>query len=121
MNYKTIENYLLGKQGAKKDYPFGPDAAVFKVAEKMFALVIESESMLRINLKCDPGEAQDLRSMFDAITPGYHMNKTHWNTIQIDGIVPGNLIFEMIDASYCLVIKGLKKSEREKINKSDCE
>jgi predicted DNA-binding protein (MmcQ/YjbR family) len=105
MGYKTLETYLLSKKGAYKDFPFGPNAAVFKVHGKMFALVAWMAKPVKITLKCDPDDADVLRSLFDGVEPGYHMNKTHWNTVTLDGSVPQSIVLDMIDASYALVAK----------------
>lgn len=113
MDYEALEGLLLGKKGTVLEYPFGPDAAVFKVAGKMFALVAWQEEPLRITLKSDPDEADELRRIFSAIQPGYYMNKNHWNTVTLDGSVPQELLLTMIEASYRLVVKGLRKAERE--------
>ena len=102
--YKTLETYLLSKKGSRKEFPFGPNAAVFKVREKMFALVAWMEKPIKITLKCNPDDADVLRSLFDGVVPGYHMNKTHWNTVTLDGTVPHSLVLDMIDASYSLVV-----------------
>lgn len=115
MNYDDLEKQLLSHKGAIIDYPFGPDAAVFKVAGKMFALIAWEDDPLRISLKCDPLEADFFRGMYDAVKPGYHLNKSHWNTITLDGSVPEGLLRKMIDSSYALVVKGLTKVEREKL------
>lgn len=114
MNYDALEKLLLSQKGAARDFPFGPDVAVYKVAGKMFALVA-GEDELRISLKCNPLEADFLRSMYDAVKPGYHLNKSHWNTITLDGSVPKGLLRKMIDSSYALVVKGLLKAEREQL------
>jgi len=116
MNITELEAYLLAKKAASKSYPFGKAVAVFKVMGKIFALFAECESPLRINLKCDPDEASLLRGMFKAIKPGYHMNKDHWNTVILNGRVPEDLLHDMIDNSYALVVKGLRKTEQEKLN-----
>ena len=118
MVYKTVEAYLLSKKGAFKDFPFGPGAAVFKVAGKMFALVAWQDKPLRMTLKCDPDDAYALRSMFDTVEPAYHMNKEHWNTITFDGTVPKGVLLQMIDDSYGLVVKGLRKADRVKLERS---
>ena len=103
--YKTLETYLLTKKDSRKEFPFGPNAAVFKVHGKMFALVAWMEKPVKITLKCDPDDADVLRSLFDGVEPGYHMNKTHWNTVTLDGTVPDSIVLDMIDASYSLVAK----------------
>lgn len=118
MNEKQLTQYLLNKPESVQDYPFGPDAAVYKVHGKMFALVgteklEDGRFQLRINLKCDPMEAMQLRDVFDCVIPGYHMNKTHWNTVILDGSLPDGEIERMIDNSYALVVKGLPKKERQ--------
>jgi predicted DNA-binding protein (MmcQ/YjbR family) len=82
---------------------------------QIFALISEDEIPLRINLKCDPEEAQILRGMHKSIIPGYHMNKEHWNTLILDGNLPDELIYRLIDDSYNLVIKGLTKTDRKKL------
>ena len=86
---QTLRAYLSSKPEAIEDYPFGPDAAVYKVQGKMFALVFVQQGECRVNLKCDPQEAMELRHVFDAVLPGYHMNKRHWNTVRLDGSLPG--------------------------------
>lgn len=106
-----ITEYCLTKPGAVKDYPFGPEPLVIKVGGKMFALL----SGQAISLKCDPVVAENLREKNEAITPGYHMNKKHWNSIRVDGSLSADEIRSMIDHSYELVFKGLPKSVREKV------
>ncbi len=109
MDFETLRKYLLDKPGATEEFPFGPSAMVFKVRRKMFALIAVQETPLRINLKCDPELARHLRAAYDAVQPGYHMNKNHWNTITLDGSLPDEEILTMIDDSYDLVVKGLGK------------
>ena len=111
--YEPIKCYLLGKPEALETYPFDNKTAVFKVQDKMFALLSFREGEYQINLKCDPAEAIMLRDVFDAVKPGYHMNKVHWNTVVLDGSLPQGEIQRMIDLSYSLVVKGLKKSIRQ--------
>ncbi len=113
MDLDKLIAYLAGKKGALQDFPFGPDVLVFKVLGKMFALVSLDESPLRVNLKSDPTRAEILRGVYPAVKPGYHMNKKHWNTLVMDGSIPEKDIRAMMDDSYALVVKGLKKSERE--------
>jgi predicted DNA-binding protein (MmcQ/YjbR family) len=112
---KTIYAYCLEKKGTTASYPFGEGTLVFKVLDKMFALVSEETTPLRMNLKCDPEDAQALRTQYAAIIPGYHMNKEHWNSLYLDGSLPGELVFELIDHSYNLVVKGMKRSDRERL------
>lgn len=116
---ETLTDYLLAKPSAVEERPFGPDTMVFKVMGKMFALTTPGNDPLRVNLKCDPFLAQLLREKYEAVLPGYHMNKRHWNTIVLDGTIPQDEIQEMIDESYTLVVKGLKKKEKEKLLMAD--
>jgi len=113
MNTEKLVSYLEGKPGTSAEYPFGPDVLVYKVKGKMFALYAPKDDPIRINLKCDPQEALMLRDLFDAVLPGYHMNKRHWNTVILDGSLPDGEIERMIDNSYQLVVKGLIKADRE--------
>ncbi len=116
MNYESAREYFLSKPEAWLDYPFGPDTCVPKVRKKMFATLGEEldkgKRLARINLKCEPNEALLLRDLFEAVIPGYHMNKTHWNTVLLDGSVPRGELERMIDNSYALVAKSLPKAER---------
>ena len=109
MDLEGLREYLLGKPGSVQEHPFGPEAMVFKVAGKMFALVAWEETPLRITLKCDPVEAMALRQKYAAITAGYHMNKKWWNTIALDGTVAEEDLVRMMDESYVLVVSGLPK------------
>lgn len=102
-----IKKYLLEKPEAEEDFPFGPEVPVYKVRNKMFALIGTTDNEQRINLKCDPVEAEQLRMVFDAVIPGYHMNKKHWNTVIINGSIPDAEVKRMIDNSYALVVKSL--------------
>jgi predicted DNA-binding protein (MmcQ/YjbR family) len=104
------------KPGAVEDYPFGDDAAVFKVVGKMFALVSLGPSPGSVSLKCDPDVAVGLRGQYPAITAGYHLNKRHWNTVTLDGSVPDEELIELIDYSYELVVAGLTRTERKELN-----
>ncbi len=108
----ALRERLNSKPGAYEDMPFGPDALVFKVKGKMFALVSWRTDPLRISLKCDPFEAEALREEFDSIGPGYHLNKRHWNTVILDGSVPDFLVQHLIDQSHMLVVSRLKRSEQ---------
>ncbi|HEX2926991.1 MAG TPA: MmcQ/YjbR family DNA-binding protein, partial [Ruminiclostridium sp.] len=111
----ALTNYCLSRKGAEKDLPFGPDVLVFKVADKMFALLSSRDNKLNLSLKCDPFLAQDFRQRYSSITPGYHLNKKNWNTIVIDGSIPAEELWWMIDHSYELVLKNLSKSVRDSI------
>ena len=115
MDFQTLRRHLLNHPGAYEDRPFGPQALVFKVMGKMFALVPLTDDRNDVTLKCDPVLAELLRNEFPEVRPAYHMNKRHWNMIDMDGDIPDGRVFEMIDDSYALVVKGLKKADREKL------
>jgi predicted DNA-binding protein (MmcQ/YjbR family) len=103
------------KPGAVEDYPFGDEVAVFKVAGRMFALVPLGPAPGSVSLKCDPDLAADLRRRYAGITPGYHLNKRHWNTVALDGSVPGEEVLELIDHSYDLVVTRLTRAQRDQL------
>jgi len=103
---------LLAKPHAVEETPFGPEVLVYKVGGKMFALLTVEEVPVRMNLKCDPGRALDLRDRYEAIIPGYHMNKKHWNTLALDQTLPVDLIRELIGHSYGLVFAALPRKAR---------
>jgi len=113
MNIEQIRTYCLKNNGVREEFPFNEETLVFKVAGKIFLLASLEAIPLQINLKCDPEKAIELREEYDAVLPGYHMNKKHWNTIIIDGTVPSQKLFEWINDSYNLVVAGLKKSDKE--------
>ncbi len=115
MERDSLKKYCLSKKGASETFPFGNQAAVYKIANKMFALINLEESPTKITLKCDPVIAEMLREQYEAVQPGYYMNKKHWNTIEMNGTILDDEILKMIDASYDLVFKGLKKVEKEEI------
>ena len=106
---------MLDKRGTTEELPFGPQALVFKVLGKMYALIAWEENPLYISLKCDPDRAVALRTSYPAIKAAYHMNKVHWNMLYLDDTLDDNQIFELIDHSYELVVKRLKKTDREKL------
>ena len=112
---EILREYCGAKQGAEESFPFDDETLVFKVMGKMFALTNINAADLSVNLKCDPDWALILRDHYPAVKGGYHMNKRHWNTVVIDGSIPNVEIWEMIDHSYRLVVKGLKKADREKL------
>jgi predicted DNA-binding protein (MmcQ/YjbR family) len=115
INLKALRAYCGSKPGAMEDFPFDATTLVFKVRDKIFALLPldRKDEPPVINLKCDPALAEVLRNTYDAVQPGYHMNKRHWNTVIVDGSIPYDEIYEMIDNSYDLVVKGLKKVDRD--------
>ena len=112
MTPEDVKAYLLSKPEAEEDYPFDATTAVLKVAGKMFATFSEEAGAYRMNLKCDPDEALQLRDVFGAVKPGYHMNKKHWNTVHLTGELPRGEIERQIDHSYALVVKGMTKAQR---------
>jgi len=112
MDLAEFRDYCLTKPGATEGTPFGPDVLVFKVSGKMFALAVLDEVPTTVNLKCDPDLALDLRDRYEQIRPGYHMNKKHWNTIEIEDGIPTVELRRMIDHSYALVINSLPKAAR---------
>ena len=109
MDLRNFSEYCLTKTDATEGTPFGPDTLVFKVAGKVFALASLDDVPPRVNLKCDPERALDLRDRYQEVQPGYHMNKKHWNTIELGGGIPESELREMIDHSYYLVVARLPK------------
>lgn len=103
MDHKTVEEYVLSMPNAKLDYPFGEDVAVYKVNDKMFALIPEGKDPVRISLKCDPALSEILREKYETVLEGYHLNKKHWNTIILSGQLPWEEIQGLIRHSYDLV------------------
>ncbi|PLY06085.1 MAG: MmcQ-like protein [Arcobacter sp.] len=115
MDLKTLEKILLSKSSSTKEFPFGDDVTVFKVKNKMFALYKINDNPLHLNLKCNPNDAIAYRDIYKCVTPGYHMNKKHWNTIILDGTMEDEILIEMINDSYELVVSKLTKREKEEI------
>ena len=112
MNIEEIRNYCLQKKATTESLPFNDTALVFKVANKMYAL-LDLENKNGINLKSKPEDAISLREKYDFIIPGYHMNKTHWNTIVLDNRINSKFLCELIDKSYELVVSGFTKKEKQ--------
>jgi predicted DNA-binding protein (MmcQ/YjbR family) len=111
MDLAKFREYCLRKPGASEGTPFGEDVLVFKVDGKLFALAPLNEVPATANLKCDPDLALELRDRCEQVRPGYHMNKKHWNTVELDSGIPDTELRKMIDHSYELVVKGLPKSK----------
>lgn len=107
-----FREYCLVKKGVTEETPFGPDTLVFKVMGKVFAVTGIDEYEF-VNLKCDPERAAELREQHEGIKPGWHMNKTHWNSVMTDGSVSDDLFKELVDHSYDLIVKSLPKKKRE--------
>jgi len=115
MKKNKLEKYLSSLNGSDGSYPFGPDALVFKVMGKMFALVSQNEKIPRVTLKCAPADAEVLVSEFESVIPGYYMNKKHWITISLVGEVSDEMITDLVNGSYELVVSKLTKADRNKL------
>jgi predicted DNA-binding protein (MmcQ/YjbR family) len=115
MNVETLRDYCLSKPGVTESLPFGPENLVLKVGNKMFALISLDNQPITINLKCDPERAEQLREEFAAVKPGYHMNKRHWNTVEMGGSVRWSQVQEWIDHSYELVRQSLPKATKAEL------
>ena len=118
IDIEQIRDYCLKKKSVTEEFPFDEETLVFKVMGKIFILASLDSIPLQFNLKCDPEKAIELREEYEAVQPGYHMNKRHWNTIIIDGSIPSKKILEWIDHSYNLVSAGLRKTDQEKLKNS---
>ncbi len=103
MDHKTVEDYLLSMPNAVRDYPFGEEVAVYKVDDKMFALIAEGKEPVRLSLKCDPQLSTLLREKYESVMAGYHLNKKHWNTILLSGQLPWEEVQGLVVHSYNLV------------------
>jgi predicted DNA-binding protein (MmcQ/YjbR family) len=112
MDIETYRKYCLRKKEVTEEFPFDKSTLVYKVAGRIFALA-NIEPFENINLKCNPDTALQLREMHEGVTPGYHMNKKHWNTVSIDGSLPDKTICQWIDDSYALVVGNLSKRDRK--------
>ena len=109
---QKLEKTLLGLKGSTASYPFGPEVLVYKVMGKMFALIAQSEATPSINLKCAPADAEMLVSEYESIIPGYHMNKKHWITVSLMGDAPEDMLVDLINDSYALVVSKLTKADK---------
>jgi predicted DNA-binding protein (MmcQ/YjbR family) len=116
MNPAELRDYCLSLPGAEETFPFGPETSVFKIAGKMFALSQLGADSLRVSLKCEPELAEALRQAHAAVLPGYHLNKRHWNTVVIDGSLPDDVIRDMIEDSYDLVVSKLPPAGRRALD-----
>ncbi len=116
MNYEELREFCLGLKGTTESFPFDEFTLVLKVQGKMFALLPLDNPDTQIALKCDPERAIQLREEFSAITPAWHFNKKHWNTVMVDSSISKDLLFELIIHSYNLVVAGLPKKLRDTIN-----
>jgi predicted DNA-binding protein (MmcQ/YjbR family) len=118
MDLDHLRRNCLSKPGAVAGHPFGPAVLVIKVGGKIFAIIAEEADPLEVSLKCEPEIALVLRDAYDAVRPGYHLNKRHWNTVTLDGSVPGEQILEWIDDSYDLVVAALPAKVRAELLKA---
>jgi predicted DNA-binding protein (MmcQ/YjbR family) len=116
LNLENFRTYCLAKKGVTEEMPFGEETLVYKVVGKMFALTNLTD-FSSINLKADPEKAVEQRERYSAVTPGYHMNKKHWNTITLDGSLSDKMIKSWVDDSYDLVVAGLTKKLRTALEK----
>ncbi len=115
MDGDALHEWCLQQEGAYEDFPFGPATSVFKVAGKMFALSALDRAPLEVSVKCDPEFAIELRSSYSAIRPGYHLNKHHWNTVTLDGSLSDQLVRDLIEDSYDLVVSALPRRVRQQL------
>jgi predicted DNA-binding protein (MmcQ/YjbR family) len=113
MTPSALRRECLRMPGATEDFPFNPETSVFKVGGKVFAITTLEGRPLSVSLKCEPGLAEQLRADYPAITPGYHLNKRHWNTVVLDGSLPERMVRDMIEDSYDLVVAGLPRRVRD--------
>lgn len=116
MNIEELREYCMAKKGVTEGFPFDETTLVFKVVGKMFCLT-NLDGDFSVNLKNDPEKNLELREHYPAIKPGYHMNKIHWNTIEVDGSIPDKMLYEFVDKSYELIVESLPKKKKEELKK----
>lgn len=116
MHIEQFREYCLSLKGVTEEFPFGEETLVYKVMGKMFALT-DITAFESVNLKCDPEIAIELRERYDGVTPGYHMNKKHWNTVDMHAGISDKLIYTWISDSYNLVVASLPKKVKEELLK----
>jgi predicted DNA-binding protein (MmcQ/YjbR family) len=121
MTAPELRRLCLGFNGAIEDFPFGPATSVFKVEGKMFALSQLRSRPLSVSLKCEPELASQLRAAHSAIVPGYHLNKRHWNTVTLDGSLSDQMVRDMVEDSYDLVVAAMPRQRREALGWSPDE
>jgi len=115
MNLESLRDYALALPGVTEELPFGPDTLVFKVMGKVFLLTPLDSAEMQFNVKCHPEKAEELRSQFPDVRPGYHMSKKHWNTILVNGSIPNEMMFSWVKDSYDLVASNLSKKQKEEL------
>jgi len=113
---RALRKVCLGFPGAYEDFPFGPEHSVFKVEGKLFAISALAGSPLKVSLKCEPELAEQLRASYpNAVAPGYHLNKRHWNTVLCDGSLPDEMVRDMVEDSYDLIVAAMPRAVRERL------
>ena len=115
MDAKAVRAWCLEQPGAIEEFPFGPETSVFKVARKIFAISALDRAPLNVSVKCEPELAVALRQSYPAIRPGYHLDKRHWNTVTLDGSLPDQLVRDLIEDSYDLIVSALPKRVRKEL------
>ena len=116
MNLEQLEKIFISKNGSIKEYPFGDEAMVFKVMNKMFGFIMWEKTPLQIVLESDPQDAIGYKEIYGCVTEGYYMNKKHWITITVDGTMKDEILYDIIDESYALVVSKLTKKEKAKLS-----
>jgi predicted DNA-binding protein (MmcQ/YjbR family) len=114
-SYRPLHDYLAQMPSATLEFPFGEDIYVYKIETKIFAILMHNNTIARLNVKCDPNRAQQLREIFPEITAGYHMSKKHWNTIDLRGQLPFSEITNHIDHSYNIIVKKLPRGTKQRL------
>src|SRR3954451_19109258 len=115
MDASELRTWCLEQAGAGEEFPFGPEHSVFKVAGKIFALSALDRAPLEVSVKCEPDLAVALRDTYAAIRPGYHLNRRHWNTLTLDGRLPDQLVRDLIEDSYDLIVSALPRRTRDQL------
>ena len=117
MTARSLRKLCLEFPGAYEDFPFGPETSVFKVEKKLFAISPLGASPLTVSLKCEPELAEELRGSYpEAVAPGYHLNKRHWNTVLCDGrALPDAMVRDMVEDSYDLIVAAMSRAVRERL------
>jgi predicted DNA-binding protein (MmcQ/YjbR family) len=119
VDHKALRRLCRRFAGSEETFPFGPETSVFKVGGKIFAISRLAGDPLSVSLKCEPPLAEELRAAHPAITPGYHLNKRHWNTVVIDGSLPERMIADLVEDSYDLVVSRLPRTRRRALGVRD--
>ena len=121
MNSTELRAWCLERPGAIEDFPFGPEHSVFKAGGKMFAISALERAPLEVSVKCEPDLAVELRNSYAAIRPGYHLNKRHWNTITLDGSLADQLVRDLVEDSYDLIVSALPKRVQRELQRRTLE